>query len=168
MSAASFQELPSNTSVCGTIFLSFCPPTTTSLSPTTAAAGRRPERGRGLVSRTQLPPRNANTLFDACAMLSVAPPITTTSPRYVAAVAWCSGIGNGGLRLPGPGLRVVALDGLQCVSRVADRPATRSCRRARSTPSSAARSAHPAGCATATPVAVLRGASVTASADEVT
>src|ERR1700692_906846 len=95
MSPASFQEFPSNTSVCGTIFLSFCPPTTTSFSPTTAAAPPARAWPRGGKS-TQLPPRNAYTLFDACAMLSVAPPITTTSPRYVAAVAWCNGIGKGG------------------------------------------------------------------------
>ena len=80
MSAACVHDVPSNTSVWGTICLSSCPPTTTSLSPTTAAAGAARACCR-LASSTHLPSRSANTLSEAWVMVSVAPPITTTSPR---------------------------------------------------------------------------------------
>ena len=63
---ARVQDSPSNTSVCGTSCLSFCPPTTMSLSSTTAAAGAARAYWR-LGSSSHFPLRNAKTLFDASA-----------------------------------------------------------------------------------------------------
>jgi hypothetical protein len=83
MSAASFQLWPSNTSVGPISFPLACPPATTILSPTTAAAPAA--RGRlSLGSSTHAPFRNANTRSDGCAVrlapVGTQPPMMTGSP----------------------------------------------------------------------------------------
>ena len=82
--AASVHLVPSNTSVGATSWLSACPPTTTILSPTTAAAWAT----RGWVnggSSTHAPSRSAKTLPetspDRLPFAGAHPPITTSSSR---------------------------------------------------------------------------------------
>ena len=83
MSAASFQLMPSKTSVGPTSLPSACPPTTTILPPTTPAAAAA--RGwLSLGSSFHAPFCRANTRSDTCAVrfgpLGTQPPITTGSP----------------------------------------------------------------------------------------
>ena len=164
LSAAGVQDFPPNTSVCGTSRMSLCPPTITSLSPTTAAPPRPGHAGERKFFH--FPSRKPNALFDASAMMSVVHHRRRPSHRGrlpLSRDAGVSAAAAGSATLPSAGRSSPPFGASHPR---AYHPRSRVFRRAPSTPSSAPRSAHPV--ATAIPRAGSPRCQLQGFADDVT